>query len=170
MGIKQENIKLAIKSWIAGLFSAGAVFMPFERVLGKVDELSLLSDIFWRVVTFILFIPIGLMGAFTWGIVLSTPLFLIALLFSFIFERTTARYPKTMSALAMLVTATIVASATALARDNQWANSLSFWQKFYHFSLSFETWALYAFPVGVGSFYYCSQLRRRKTYFSGGLR
>jgi hypothetical protein len=154
-----RKVKLAFKAWGIGLLSAGLVFLPLAQVWGSNDVNNPILDIVMRVVIFVLSIPHSVLMAVTFGLLLSAPLFLIALIFALTFSQLAARNPKKTSGLAIILTVLIIAGTETISRDNRWAASHSFWEKFSHISLTWDTW-IFAFPVGVASYYYCFELRR----------
>ena len=166
MGTKAYKIKLAFKAWGVGLLSAGVLFLPLSNVWGEGDATNVFIDAAMRVPIFLASIPGSVLLAATFGLVLSAPLFLIALIFAQFFDRLASLYPKRVSGLAVAVTVIIVAGTDAITRNNNWANDHNFWEKFSHISLTWDTW-LFALPVGVASYFYCFQRHRKNTSLGG---
>jgi hypothetical protein len=96
---------------------------------------------------------------FTFGVALRLPLFAIVLMTALAFKLQIERYPILFTLLAPLTTAVLIAGLDAATRDNPWAQSRGFREKFGHILLTGET-LIYALPVPAAAVYFCRRLKR----------
>lgn len=151
--------KIALKAWVVGLTSAGVVVMPFMQIWGRSDATSLLENIALRAFVFLASIPGSLFLTFTFGAVLSAPLFIVGYLVALTLKEKIVRHPFLFSGLAPLITIGLVATWTAVSRDNEWAHTHGFLEKFWMLVISWDI-MVYAVPVGFASGYFCYRLRK----------
>ncbi len=154
-----QVVGLAVRAWFVGLTTAAVFVSPAEMALRGVTTEPFFDTLAQRLLGFVVMIPVSFLMSMTFGVVLSAPLFLLGTLAALLCPRLVVRYPWAMTALATVCTVVIVAGLSAVTRDNEWAQTHGFVEKFVHLALSRDT-LLFAIPVAVGSYYFCTRLAK----------
>jgi hypothetical protein len=156
--MRRALLAYALKAWFLGLSSAGLVFLPLMMATSGFVYGGLWQQIEARAPIYFSAIPIGLGSAFTFGIVLSFPLFVVAYLVSLAFSKQIAARPNLFLLLAPLITAGLVASLYAATRENSWSREHGYWEIFGVIVASWDT-LIFALPVVPAAFYFCHRLK-----------
>ncbi len=152
-------LNLALRAWLIGLLTAGVLVLPGMTALEGLITEPFLATFPKRVLGFVVMIPLGVLMAMTFGLMLSAPLFLVGTLIAVVFRRQVASYPMAMTILAPICTVVIVASIDAATRDNEWARTHGFLAKFARIAMNGDM-MLFAIPVAVAACYFCTRMKR----------
>lgn len=144
----------ALKAWLIGLLFSGLVAIPLSTATRGISFENIGDQLIERFLVFFGIIPSGLLLTFTFGIFLSFPLLIIAMIFAIVLRNFIAKYRLLFSILAPAIAASLVAAVDAHTRDNNWANSRGFWEKFQHIFFTWDTW-IFALPVFAAALYFC---------------
>ncbi|MEP2761038.1 MAG: hypothetical protein ABJP66_18435 [Hyphomicrobiales bacterium] len=147
-----------LKAWFIGLLFAAFIVIPLIRAMQGLEFEAIWQELEERSLGYIVMLPSSFLMAFTFGLVLSLPLFLIAIVSSFFLEKQIASHPNFFVVLASIITATIVALLYATEMRNQWDLTHDFWGRFRARFLSWDTW-IFALPILPAAFYFCNRLK-----------
>jgi hypothetical protein len=151
-----REVGLAFQAWFLGLATLAFVVFPGVVALDGLLTEPFLETLPVRLVGWgVMLVPSLVMTA-TVGIVLSAPLFLIALLSALTFRRQIKRHPFMFAATAPLVAVGLMIMVTLPDRET-WAGVLD---RAFAQALRVENWIVVALPVLVGSLWFCLRLRR----------
>lgn len=149
-----EEVGLALQAWGIGLLTSALVVLPGMTALDGISADPFPQSVLPRMAAFFHMMLPGLLMTFTFGVVLSFPIFLVGLLAALVFKERIARHPLFFASLAPLVTIGLVAVVTVLSRDAEARAFLSILQEVLAVGLRGDSLIL-AIPVAAGSFYYC---------------
>lgn len=154
--------KLLLVSWLLGLLSAAIVFFPFSHLTAMIALKAVALEPRALLTTYVGFLPDYLIATFTVGTIISLPFLAIAALIAFLLKNRIERFPVFFILLAPTLSACSVAAFRALQKDNIWAETHNYLERFETWLLDSETW-IFAMSVTVAAIYFCLSLSRGKS-------